>query len=91
MKNYKVAVEPILAAAGFDITAQETQRAGHSTQIVAGLAPQDFEAVVAVGGDGTVFEILQAGHPPCLFGCLFKHMQHVLRGSLSLVRMMPQC
>ena len=68
MRNYKVAVEPILAAAGFEVTAQETLRAGHATQIVAGLAPQDYEAVVAVGGDGTVFEILQAGHPLCFLG-----------------------
>ena len=67
MRNYKAAVEPMLAAAGFEITAEETQRPGHATQIVAGLAPQHFEAVVAVGGDGTVFEILQARHPVCFF------------------------
>ena len=53
-------MEPILAAAGFATTVHETRWPGHASQIVAAEALGSYEAVVAVGGDGTVFEILQA-------------------------------
>ncbi len=56
---YRQTVEPILAAAGFEVVAHETEWRGHATQIVAGEAVGTYEAVVAVGGDGTVFEVLQ--------------------------------
>lgn len=54
---------PILAAAGFEVTAHETRARGHATQIVAAEDLSTYEAVVAVGGDGTVFEVLQVRAP----------------------------
>ena len=56
---YRQTVEPILAAAGFEVVAHETRWRGHASEIVAGEAVGAYEAVVAVGGDGTVFEVLQ--------------------------------
>ena len=50
---------PVLAAAGFEVNAHETLARGHATQIVAAEDLGSYEAVVAVGGDGTVFEVLQ--------------------------------
>ena len=38
---------------------RETQGPGHATDIVKEAELQNFDAVVAVGGDGTIFEILQ--------------------------------
>lgn len=46
-------------AAGFDVTCHMTESAGHATDIVRDEALEHFQAVVAVGGDGTVFEVLQ--------------------------------
>ncbi len=52
-------VRPILEAAGFHLDVRETQGPGHATDIVKEAELQIFDAVVAVGGDGTIFEILQ--------------------------------
>lgn len=52
-------VRPILEAAGFHLDVRETQAPGHATDIVKEAELQIFDAVVAVGGDGTIFEILQ--------------------------------
>jgi len=52
-------VRPILEAAGFHLDVRETQGPGHATDIVKEAELQNFDAVVAVGGDGTIFEILQ--------------------------------
>jgi diacylglycerol kinase family enzyme len=54
-------VEPIFLAAGFEMTVHETKHAGHATELVRGEKLELYLAVVAVGGDGTVFEILQVG------------------------------
>jgi diacylglycerol kinase family enzyme len=53
-------VRPVLRAAGLEVVAQETQHAGHASQMTADLDLQRTSALVMVGGDGTVFEALQA-------------------------------
>ncbi len=50
----------MLRAAGLEVVAQETQHAGHASQMTADLDLQRTSALVMVGGDGTVFEALQA-------------------------------
>lgn len=48
-------------AAGFEISLHETERPGHAAEIIGGEAVESAHAVVAVGGDGTAFEVLQVG------------------------------
>ena len=48
-----------MEAAGFQLDVRETQGPGHATEIVREVQLEVFDAVVAVGGDGTIFEILQ--------------------------------
>ena len=50
----------MLRAAGLEVAAQETQHAGHASQMAADLDLGRTAALVMVGGDGTVFEALQA-------------------------------
>ena len=52
-------VQTILKAAGVIVTVHETQRSGHATHIVQALQLDSCDAIVTVGGDGTVFEALQ--------------------------------
>jgi diacylglycerol kinase family enzyme len=52
-------VRGALEAAGLQHTLHVTQRAGHATQLLAGLDLQGLSAVVFMGGDGTVHEGLQ--------------------------------
>lgn len=52
-------MQTILQAAGLEVTVKETEHPGHATDIVRQLALDSCDAVVAVGGDGTVFEALQ--------------------------------
>jgi diacylglycerol kinase family enzyme len=59
-------VRPILEAAGFHLDIRETKGPGHATDIVKEAELQIFDAVVAVGGDGTIFEILQVQPSCCL-------------------------
>lgn len=58
-KVIKKAIEKLLAA-GWDAKAIYTERAGHATEIAAKAAADGAEAVVAVGGDGTVNETARA-------------------------------
>lgn len=44
------------AADGFDVQAKFTEYAGHASELAAEAAEQDFDAVIAVGGDGTMNE-----------------------------------
>ena len=57
-------MRPILEAAGFHLDVRETQGPGHATTLVKEAELQIFDAVVAVGGDGTIFEILQVMQGP---------------------------
>lgn len=52
-------IQTILKAGGLSVTVRETQRAGHATEIVRSLQLDQCDALITVGGDGTVFEALQ--------------------------------
>ena len=52
-------IQTILKAAGLSVVVKETQRAGHATEIVRSLQLDQCDALITVGGDGTVFEALQ--------------------------------
>ena len=58
-KAFSKHVRPILEAAGFHLDFRETKGPGHATEIVKDAHLETVDAVVAVGGDGTIFEILQ--------------------------------
>ncbi|EIE23325.1 hypothetical protein COCSUDRAFT_83701 [Coccomyxa subellipsoidea C-169] len=58
-KTYHSVVEAMLQAAGFEVVLHVTERPGQATDIVRDEALEQFQAVVAVGGDGTAFEVLQ--------------------------------
>lgn len=51
-------VEAAFRARGLDFTIAHTRRAGHARELVRDLG-RDFEGIVAVGGDGTLHEIVQ--------------------------------
>jgi len=56
-------------AAGVEINVQHTQAAGHGRELAAGAAAEGFDAVIAVGGDGTANEVINglgAGGLPLL-------------------------
>ena len=52
-------IQTIFKAAGMNVTVKETQRAGHATEMVQNLQLGHCDALITVGGDGTVFEALQ--------------------------------
>lgn len=56
---YSNKIQTIFKAAGLQLTVKETERAGHATDIVRAQTPGSCDAIVTVGGDGTVFEALQ--------------------------------
>lgn len=56
---YSSSVQTIFKAAGLEVTVKETQHRGHATDIVRQLPLGTCDALVTVGGDGTVFEALQ--------------------------------
>lgn len=58
-KVIKKAIEKLLEA-GWNVKALYTERAGHATELAAAAAADGVEAVVAVGGDGTVNETARA-------------------------------
>ena len=57
---YDSSVRGTLEAAGVQHTLHITQRAGHASEIVAGLDLSSVDALVFMGGDGTAHEALQA-------------------------------
>ena len=52
-------IQTIFKAAGLSVTVTETQRAGHATEMAQSLQLDHCDALITVGGDGTVFEALQ--------------------------------
>ncbi len=74
----------MLRAAGLEVAAQETQHAGHASQMAADLDLGRTAALVMVGGDGTVFEALQARARswPSSVGCA-SPAHHITRSSLG--------
>jgi len=53
-------VAPVLAAAGLDVRAVQTRERGHAGRLAAGVPLARCDMLVLVGGDGTVFDALQA-------------------------------
>lgn len=51
--------EPRLAEAGVEVALHQTERAGHATEIARGLDTEGVDAIVSVGGDGTLHEVIQ--------------------------------
>ena len=49
----------MLAAAGLEVKAVQTLGRGHATTLTQKMDPCKVDAVVCVGGDGTVYEALQ--------------------------------
>ena len=70
-------IQAILQAAGLIVTVRETQRAGHATKIVKHLRLDTCDAIVTVGGDGTVFEALQ------VFCSLGLHVAYCIMGMID--------
>ncbi|KFM24516.1 Sphingosine kinase 1 [Auxenochlorella protothecoides] len=52
-------VQPLLEAAGIQARVVCTNSKGHATELVTGQRPDQIDAIAVVGGDGTVFEVLQ--------------------------------
>lgn len=56
---YSDRVHPILQAAGICTTVLTTSSPGHATELVKAVLPGAYDAILAIGGDGTTFEVLQ--------------------------------
>ncbi|MBX3459285.1 MAG: diacylglycerol kinase family lipid kinase [Planctomycetes bacterium] len=56
-------IERLAGAAGVEISIQLTERAGHGRELAAAAAGQGFNAVMAVGGDGTINEVINGLGP----------------------------
>ena len=57
---WKEECQPILEAAGMQLKVVETQRPGHASGAVQKLElSEEVDAIVCVGGDGTMSEIVQ--------------------------------
>lgn len=55
---YRRILPPLRAVDGLTMEARFTQRPGHAKDMVRGVTREDFDAIIAVGGDGTVNEII---------------------------------
>ncbi|WP_054942496.1 diacylglycerol/lipid kinase family protein [Paenibacillus ihuae] len=51
-------VEEILRAKGYEITINETQKAGDATSFCIAACEEGYELVVSIGGDGTLHEVI---------------------------------
>ena len=60
---------PMLGAAGMHTEVVETQHAGHATELARNLDLSQSSALVMVGGDGTVHEVLQVGRRSWVVSC----------------------
>ena len=56
---YSRHVKPILEAAGMILTEATTTSRGHATEIIKKILPTEFDLILSLGGDGTMFEVLQ--------------------------------
>jgi sphingosine kinase len=52
-------IKPVLQAAGMILTEATTTSRGHATQILKKVLPNEFDLILSLGGDGTMFEVLQ--------------------------------
>jgi diacylglycerol kinase (ATP) len=55
----KSSINKLIDKSKFDFDIVETDYAGHATQIAIDAVQQDFDMVVAVGGDGSINEVVQ--------------------------------
>jgi sphingosine kinase len=51
-------VKPLFEAAGIDLTIRKTEYAGHARKIAQSIDFQDLDGICAIGGDGTMHEVL---------------------------------
>lgn len=58
-KVYSKQIKPILQAAGMLLTEATTTATGHATEITKNVLPNEFDLILSLGGDGTMFEVLQ--------------------------------
>ena len=79
---YSHEVQTIFQAAGLQLTVKETERAGHATEMVQELAISSCDALLTVGGDGTVFEALQVIAAATCF-CVKPELEAWLHGMSS--------
>ena len=67
---YRSVVQPVWEAAGLAVTVTTTQAAGEAVHIGKQLDLATCDVLVALGGDGTLYELLQVGPPaPCCRLC----------------------
>lgn len=57
-------MQPALEAAGIQHTLHVTHSAGHAAEVAASLELQQYDALLMMGGDGTVHEALQVVNDP---------------------------
>lgn len=55
---YITMVEEILTVQGYEITVNETQKAGDATSFCIAACEEGYELVVSIGGDGTLHEVI---------------------------------
>jgi sphingosine kinase len=56
---YSKHIKPILEAAGMLLMDITTDRQSHGTELVKKLLPGEYDLILSLGGDGTMFEVLQ--------------------------------
>lgn len=80
------------AAAGIDLHVAITQWAGHGTQLAEEAVAQDWDGVVAVGGDGTVHEVVNGlGDAPIPLGILPVGTGNDFARALGIPKNLNQC
>lgn len=57
---YENILKPMAAAVGVRLDLVETQRAGHANELVGGIKPGQYAAVVCISGDGMLHEAVQS-------------------------------
>jgi YegS/Rv2252/BmrU family lipid kinase len=68
-KNLPALIEEIIDKDRFEITIVFTQYAGHGRELAAGFVAEQYQYIIACGGDGTVNEIAsQLVHTDAVFG-----------------------
>nr|WP_255549444.1 diacylglycerol kinase family protein [Corynebacterium sp. TAE3-ERU12] len=57
-ETMRYVVPPLLAVPGLQLLSKHTAYAGHATDMCRGLSRADYDVVIAMGGDGTVNEVV---------------------------------
>ena len=56
---YNTRVKPILENSGANVVSHITEGRGHATRIIQTIKPSEVDVILSLGGDGTMFEVLQ--------------------------------